>query len=119
VEKIHAINGATLILGVAVGTNMFGYAVAPSENKLENMIKAINQDRERFFKKADVYAITNNRGLSPEQIVELGALRDQWRDSTDLPDYPDIDFPLPLPEWFPNPYFASSWKKGYLNEDKF
>lgn len=77
---------------------------------------AVIQDRERFFKKADVYAITNNRDLSPEQIAELETLRNQWRNITDLPDYPDVDFPLPLPSWFPNPYFASRWNKGYLNK---
>lgn len=76
------------------------------------MLEASKEDRERFFKKADVYAITNNRGLTPAQIEELEILRNQWRDMTILPDYPDIDWPLPLPDWFPNCGFASSWKKG-------
>jgi hypothetical protein len=83
------------------------------DNILDLMIQATKEDRSRFFNKADVYAITGNLGLSTEQITDLVTLRQQWRDMTSLPEYPDIDWPLPLPEWFPNCEFASSWKKGH------
>lgn len=83
------------------------------DNIIDLMIQATKEDRSRFFKKADVYFITNNRGLTSEQIEELETVRNQWRDMTLLPDYPDIDWPLSVPEWFPNCGFASKWEKGH------
>jgi hypothetical protein len=84
----------------------------------ERKIQASKEDRERFFKVADVYAITQNRGLSEIQIEELEKARDEWRDMTNMKGYPDIDFPLPIPKWMNNPYFASSWKKGEKDENE-
>lgn len=83
----------------------------------ERYTLAIKEDRERFFKKADVYVITNNRGLTETQIAELEVLRGQFRDVTSLEGFPDIDWPIKLPEWFPNPYFASSFKKGDMQNE--
>jgi hypothetical protein len=85
-------------------------------NVEKQMIQAIKEDRERFFKKADVYVFTNNRGLTDKQIVELEELRNKFRDITTLPNYPDINWPPSLPDWFPNPFFASCWKSGYLQK---
>ncbi|MBN1499761.1 MAG: hypothetical protein JW982_06395 [Spirochaetes bacterium] len=75
-------------------------------------IEASKEDRERLFKVTDVYAITNNRGLSEKQIDELEECKNKWRDMTSIKGYPDIDFPLSIPSWLKNPYFASCWKKG-------
>jgi len=83
----------------------------------ERMIQAIKEDRERFFKKSDVYIFTNCRGLTEQQISELEDVRNKFRDITKVKGYPDIDWPIKLPEWFPNPYFASCWKKGELTND--
>ena len=81
-------------------------------NYIEIMIQSAREDRSRFFKKADVYAITNNLGLTSEQVAELEASRQQWRDMTILQDFPDVDWPLPVPSWFPDCGFASRWEKG-------
>jgi len=79
---------------------------------MENMkIQASKEDRERLFKVLDVYLITNNRGLTDAQIIEVDECRESWRDMTTIKGYPNIDFPLPVPSWINNPHFASSWKK--------
>lgn len=82
----------------------------------ERKIQAAKEDRERFFKVADVFKMKDNIGLTPEQIAELEEVKTQWRDMTALPGFPDIDWPLPIPEWFPNPHFASCWKAGETEE---
>lgn len=77
------------------------------------MILASKQDRERFFKVAD------SIHLQPKYsscLTELEELKQKWRDMTTLPDYPDIDFPLELPTWFPEVRFASRWQKGFLSK---
>ena len=62
---------------------------------------AFKQDRERFFKEADKYEMVPYlfESLSDEQKKELEQAKTDWRNMTDLPDYPDIDFPLAIPSF--------------------
>lgn len=79
----------------------------------ERMILASKEDRERFFRVADAIHLQPKYA---EHLTELEKLKQMWRDMTDLPGYPDIDFPLVLPSWFPRVNFASCWKVGHLKE---
>ena len=74
---------------------------------------AFKQDRERFFKEADKYEIISylHESLSDEQKKELEQSKTDWRNMTDLPDYPDIDFPLAIPSFMKAKTF-STHKKG-------
>ena len=74
---------------------------------------AFKQDRERFFKEADKYEMISYlcEGLSDEQKKELEQAKTDWRNMTDLPDYPDIDFPLTIPSFMKVKTF-STHKKG-------
>lgn len=77
---------------------------------LNQMKLAIQQDRERFFKIADTLHL-QPKYADKVASGELEAVKQQWRDMTTLPDYPNITFPLHLPEWFPKVHFASNWVK--------
>ena len=74
---------------------------------------AFKQDRERFFKEADKYEMISylSESLSDEQKKELEQAKTDWRNMTDLPDYPDIDFPLAIPSFMKVKTF-STHKKG-------
>ena len=74
---------------------------------------AFKQDRERFFKEADKYELISclHESLSDEQKKELEKAKTDWRNMTDLPDYPDIDFPLAIPSFMKVKTF-STHKKG-------
>ena len=74
---------------------------------------AFKQDRERFFKEADKYEMISylRENLSDEQKKELEKAKTDWRNMTDLPDYPDIDFPLAIPSFMKVKAF-STHKKG-------
>ena len=74
---------------------------------------AFKQDRERFFKEADKYEMISylRENLSDKQKKELEQAKTDWRNMTDLPDYPDIDFPLTIPSFMKVKTF-STHKKG-------
>ena len=80
---------------------------------------AFRQDRERFFKEADKYEtipyLLNNLYESEKQ--ELAEAKEAWRNMTDLPDYPDIDFPLYIPPFLKVKTF-STHKKGEGMEEQ-
>lgn len=80
---------------------------------------AFKQDRERFFKEADKYEMIYylKESLSEEQKTELAEAQTAWRNMTDLPDYPDIDFPLPVPS-FMQVKTVSTHKKGEDVEER-
>ena len=74
---------------------------------------AFKQDRERFFKEADKYEMIPYlvNSLSESEKQELAEAKETWRNMTDLPDYPDIDFPLAIPSFIKVKTF-STHKKG-------
>ena len=74
---------------------------------------AFKQDRERFFKEADKYEMISylSDGLTEKEKSELAKAKRDWRSMTDLPDYPDIDFPLAIPSFIKVKTF-STHKKG-------
>lgn len=86
------------------------------EQLLQNMNDAAKEDRERFF------AVADTLHLQPKyreyvNSGELEEVKQYWRDMTALPEYPNIDFPIQLPEWFPKVRLTSSWKKdSYIAE---
>lgn len=73
---------------------------------------AFKQDRERFFKEADKYEMISylRESLSVEQKKELEQAKTDWRNMTDLPDYPDIDFPLAIPSFMKVKTFSTHKK---------
>jgi len=83
------------------------------QENFKRMDLAAKQDRERFFKVADTLHMQPKYA---EHLAELDTLKQQWRDMTALPDYPNINWPLALPEWFPKVHFASCWEKDEFNE---
>lgn len=83
------------------------------ENILTRMDQAAREDRERFFRVADSIHLQPKYA---DHLDELETLKQQWRDMTQAENYPDIDFPLPLPEWFPTVHFASRWTAGELTK---
>lgn len=83
------------------------------EQALEHLNLAITQDRERFFKLADPLIF---QPKYQPYLEELEAIKQQWRDITKLPGYPDIDFPLALPSWFPQWQFMTIVKGETLKE---
>lgn len=80
-----------------------------TEQEIRNkMNAAANEDRERFFAVADTLHLQPKYAV---YAVELATVKQAWRDMTALSDYPNIDWPMALPFWFPKIRFASSWKK--------
>lgn len=80
----------------------------------ENTMKlAIEQDRAKFFAVADTLHLQPSYA---EYVAsgELEEVKQTWRDITDLENYPHIDFPLTLPDWFPAVQFTSNFKSTYL-----
>ena len=74
----------------------------------KDMDAAAKEDRERFF------AVADTLHLQPKYAAyagELAVIKQAWRDMTLLPDYPNINWPIALPQWFPKVAFASSWAK--------
>jgi hypothetical protein len=81
---------------------------------LEKMDKAAREDRERFFAVADTIHLQPKYS---EHLEELEAVKQEWRDMTKLEDYPQMPFPLPLPEWFPKVSFMSRWDSEYYEKE--
>ena len=76
------------------------------------MIQASKEDRDRFF------AVADSLHMQPkfqDRLVEIETVKQQWRDMTDIENYPHIKFPLGLPIWFPKVKFASCWESDYLD----
>ena len=78
-----------------------------------DMDVAAKQDRERFFKVADTLHLQPKYAA---HLSELETLKQGFRNMTALPDYPNIDWPPALPEWFPAVHFASGWEKDVYIE---
>ncbi len=83
------------------------------EEKLSNMDLAAKQDRERFFAVADSMTFQPKYA---EYLAELAEVKQAWRDMTSIENYPEIDWPLTLPEWFAEVKFASNWSADYAVE---
>lgn len=83
------------------------------EQIIERMMLASKQDRERFFKVADTIHLQPRYA---NYLSELEVIKQQWRDMTSLPNYPEIKFPLELPYWFPEVRFASNWDTDYVEK---
>ena len=79
---------------------------------------AFKQDRERFFKEADKYEMISylSDRLTEKEKSELAKAKKAWRNMTDLPDYPDIDFPLYIPSFVKVKTF-STHKKGEVESE--
>lgn len=78
------------------------------DEKTMAMIQATKEDRERFFKATDYLRFVDK--LTPEQEDELEDLRQWFRNMPELENYPYINWPPQLPDWCPNPHFASRWE---------
>ena len=74
---------------------------------------AFKQDRERFFKEADKYETISylSDRLTEKEKSELAKAKRDWRNMTDVPDYPDMDLPLDIPSFMKVKTF-STHKKG-------
>lgn len=83
------------------------------EEILTRMDEAAKEDRERFFVVADSMTF---QPKYTDKRDELEAIKQQWRDMTALPDYPQIKWPMERPEWFPVVKFASCWDVDYLEK---
>lgn len=83
------------------------------EEILARMDAAAKEDRQRFFAVADALQFQpkwNGR------LADIETVKQQWRDMTDVPEYPEIKFPLDLPDWFPIVRFASRWDADYVQK---
>ena len=83
------------------------------EEIIVTMDTAAKEDRERFF------AIADSMQFQPrwqDKLQEIETVRQQWRDMTNIENYPEIKFPLALPDWFPAVKFASCWDVGYVEK---
>lgn len=78
------------------------------EELFQRMDTAFKQDRERFFKVADTLHLQPKYAPYLEELEEL---KQKWRDIPQQEDYPNINHPMELPEWFPKVFFASRWEK--------
>ena len=84
-----------------------------NEQKLKRMIEASKEDRERVLSFLDkLERVPKYKNL----YESIQTLKQQWRDMTSLPNYPEIDFPLAKPDWCPKLPTASCWKKDYLKQ---
>lgn len=83
------------------------------EEIILKMDSAAKEDRERFFRVADVMAFQPKYETRKEA---LETVKQQWRDMTTLEGYPCVKWPLELPEWFPAVKFASQWGPDYLEK---
>jgi hypothetical protein len=72
------------------------------------MDEAAREDRERFFKVADTIHLQPRYS---ERLAELETVKQTFRDLPQSPDWPNVDWPPPLPSWFPTVHFASRWEK--------
>lgn len=83
------------------------------DEKLIEMDLAAKQDRERLF------AVTDGMWRQPkytEYLTELETVCETWRNMTELENWPEIAWPLELPDWMPTVKFASSWDADYAVE---
>lgn len=83
------------------------------EEIILRMDLAAKEDRERFFKVADGMMF---QPKYKDKLIELEEVKQQWRDMTLIKNWPDIDWPMTLPSWFPKIRFASCWQKGHIDE---
>ena len=81
---------------------------------LKEMDLAFKQDRERFFRVADVLHL---QPKYKEHLEELEELKQIWRDIPQQDGYPNFTHPIPLPKWFPKVKFASCWDKDKFIEE--
>lgn len=86
----------------------------------KNADVAFRQDRERFFNAADKFDSVPFLAakLSDEQKKELEKARKEWRDMTAMENYPDIDFPLYVPDFVEVKLFSSHKKNAEAEEKK-
>lgn len=78
---------------------------------VDRMDEAAKEDRERFFAVADTLTF---QPKYKDRQAEIEEIKQQWRDMTAQPDYPHIQWPMALPDWFPTVKFASRWEPDYL-----
>ena len=73
---------------------------------------AFRQDRERFFEAADKFESVSYLAekLTAAQKKELEKAKKEWRDMTEIENYPDIDFPLAIPDFIKVKIFSSHKK---------
>ena len=81
------------------------------EKTLARMNEAAREGREAFFKVADTLHLQPKYA---DKLAELETIKQQWRDMTNMENYPEIDFPLALPEWFPKVKFFSNFKASHI-----
>lgn len=81
------------------------------EQIIEHMKLAIEQDRDRFFAVADTLHLQPKYA---DYLEELEEVKQEWRDITELENYPHIDFPLALPEWFPDVLLMSNFPSNHM-----
>lgn len=81
------------------------------EEIIARMDEAAKEDRERFFAVADILHL---QPKYQDRLVEIETEKQKWRDMTALPNYPEMKFPLSVPDWFPIVRFASNWKVDYV-----
>ena len=80
---------------------------------------AFRQDRERFFNEADKFESVPFLAaqLTATQKKELEKAKKEWREMTDLDGYPDIDFPLAVPDFVKVKLFSSHKKNTEEKKD--
>lgn len=80
---------------------------------------AFKQDRERFFNAADKFeSVPYLAGqLTDAQKKELEKAKEEWRGMTEIENYPDIDFPLYVPDFVNVKIFSSHKKNTVENID--
>lgn len=82
--------------------------------KLIAMDLAAKEDRERLF------VVTDGMWRQPkyaDYLTQLEEVCQQWRDMTDLENWPEVAWPLALPDWMPTVKFASGWEADYAVEE--
>lgn len=72
------------------------------------MAAAFREDRDRLFKVIDGMRFQPKYA---DRLSEIETIADTWRDAPQQEDFPNIDHPAPLPEWFPKVRFFSGWEK--------
>lgn len=80
----------------------------------ERMDMAAKEDRARFFAVADTIHL---QPKFAEHLDELEKVKQQWRDMTAIENYPKMEFPLALPDWFPKVAFKSKWDTDYYDKE--
>lgn len=76
---------------------------------IERCKKAFREDRDRLFRITDAMRVQSKY---KDNISEIDEICEIWRNKPEDSEFPKFDHPLPLPEYFPNPHFVSSWKRN-------